>query len=308
MTIYLDVIWLLNFLFDSLLLLLTAIILKRTFSLWRLLAGGFVGSLIILLSITPFHAYSGHTLIKLSFSVLMVFISFGYHRFYFFMKSLVTLYFVTFLMGGAIIGVHYFLTFDMNLSSSVIISSIKGYGDPISWMFVLLGFPIAWHFSKTRIEGIEMTHIQFDQLVKVTIKIHETSYQFTGLIDSGNQLYDPLSRTPVMIVSIAHKLADFPPSFIQLTKAEELLANETVELPKEFANKIRLIPYRVVGQEQQILIAVKPDQVILEKEGNVFAVEKVLVSFTVQQLSPENQYQCIVHPKMLTEKKIAVNG
>ncbi len=58
--VYLDIIWALNLLFDSLLLYLTAIFLKRRIRLWRLLAGGFIGSLIILLSFTPLNAYSSH--------------------------------------------------------------------------------------------------------------------------------------------------------------------------------------------------------------------------------------------------------
>ncbi len=48
MKIYLDVIWLLNFCFDSLLLLLTAFILKRQVKKRRVAAGGFIGSAIVL--------------------------------------------------------------------------------------------------------------------------------------------------------------------------------------------------------------------------------------------------------------------
>ena len=53
MKIYLDVIWLLNFCFDSLLLLLTAFILKRQVKKRRVAAGGFIGSVIVLLMFTP---------------------------------------------------------------------------------------------------------------------------------------------------------------------------------------------------------------------------------------------------------------
>lgn len=300
MTVYLDVIWLLNLLFDSLLLLLTAIILKRQFSLWRLVVGGFIGSLIILLSITPFHSYSGHTLTKLMFSILMVLVTFGYKRFRYFITSLATLYFVTFLLGGSLIGIHYFLNFDLQVSSALLLSSVKGYGDPISWLFVLLGFPIAWHFSKSRLENLEMTKILFDQLVKVTIDIHGQSFQFTGLIDSGNQLYDPLGRMPVMIVSLYHKQEQFPPSLLELATYGKKLQTGDVEFAEQFASKIRLVPCRVVGQEQQLLVAIKPDRISISKNNEESIAYKVLVSFTLQQLSVDNAYQCIVHPKLLT--------
>ena len=119
MAVYLDIIWLLNFLFDSLLLYLTALILKRDFRYWRLFTGGLIGSCIILLSITPLNAYSGHPFVKLMFSIIMVLTVFGYRRFKYFISGLMTFYLTTFLIGGSLIGVHYFIRFDMNLSSSV---------------------------------------------------------------------------------------------------------------------------------------------------------------------------------------------
>ena len=111
MIVYLDVIWALNLLFDSLLLFLTAIVLKRSIRLWRLLAGGFIGSLIILLSFSPLHDYTNHPVSKLLCSVFMVLTVFGYKRWSFFIKGLMTLYVSTFLLGGALIGTHYFIQY-----------------------------------------------------------------------------------------------------------------------------------------------------------------------------------------------------
>ena len=171
LAMYLDIIWLLNFLFDSLLLYLTAIILKRDIVLWRILMGGFIGSSIIILSITPYNATFSHPFMKLVFSILMVLAVFGYKRFKFFLTGLMTFYLTTFLIGGSLIGIHYFIQFDMNLSTSLFLANVKGFGDPISWLFVVLGFPLAWHFSRKNFERIEMTKIQYDQLVVVEITI-----------------------------------------------------------------------------------------------------------------------------------------
>lgn len=301
LTVYLDIIWLLNFLFDSLLLLLTAIILKRSCSIWRLLGGGLIGSMIILLSVTPFHAYSSHTLVKLLFSIVMVLMTFGYKRLRYFLASLTTLYFVTFLMGGSIIGVHYFLNFDMQLSSSVLLASVKGFGDPISWLFVLLGFPVAWHFSRLRIGSFEMKKIQFDQLVDVAIYIQDRRYDFVGLVDSGNQLYDPLGKLPVMLVSLHKSDEKIPEALLNLAKSEHIIMQGKLDFPKEFEDRIRIIPCRVVGQEHQLIVAIKPEKVILTLKGESHVVDKSLVSFTLQQLSVDDVFQCVVHPKMLLE-------
>ncbi|TCJ06066.1 sigma-E processing peptidase SpoIIGA [Cytobacillus praedii] len=305
MEVYLDIIWALNFLFDSLLLYLTAIILKRDVRLWRIFAGGLIGSVIILLSITPLHSYAGHPITKLLFSIVMVLTSLGFKRIRFFLNGLMTFYLVTFLIGGSLIGVHYFLKFDFKLSSSVLIASVKGFGDPISWLFILIGFPIAWHLSKRNMEAIEITKIQYDSLIKVIIQINDVSYSFKGLIDSGNQLYDPISKMPVMFVSIRERVTDFPEDLVEMAKNPEKIILGAEEVAPDWENRMRIIPYSVLGQEHQLIIAIKPDKILIEKEDELYHVESGLVSFSIQQLSPDDAFQCIVHPKMLTSTRRA---
>ena len=76
----------------------------------------------------------------------MVFTVFGYKRFKFFLTGLMTFYLATFLIGGSLIGIHYFIQFDMNLSTSLVLANVKGFGDPISWLFVVVGFSACMAF------------------------------------------------------------------------------------------------------------------------------------------------------------------
>ncbi|PKG22122.1 sigma-E processing peptidase SpoIIGA [Niallia nealsonii] len=304
MAIYLDVIWLLNFLFDSLLLYLTAIVLKRQVPLWRVSIGGLIGSLIILFAITPFSVYTSHPISKLLFSVVMILTVFGYKKFRYFFSGLMTFYFATFLIGGTLIGAHYFVQFDFEMSSSVLLASVKGFGDPISWFFVMLGFPLAWHFSKRNVESIEMTKIKYDQMVQVSFRLGNKKFSIRGLVDSGNQVYDPISRVPVMFVSLHKIIADIPNDLLMLTENAEAVIYGTEKVSEEWESKMRIIPYKVVGKEHQLIIAVKPEELLIEREGELIVVEKGLISFTKQPLSSDNSFDCIVHPKMLTGKKI----
>lgn len=233
----------------------------------------------------------------------MVLIAFGYKRMKFFLKALMTLYVSTFLIGGALTGAHYFIQYDSELTTKVLMSSVKGFGDPVSWLFVLIGFPIAWHFSKKNVESMEMTKIQFDQIVNVRLKIENISLVFKGLVDSGNQLYDPLSKLPVMFVSIKNQLEALPEPIRKITLDPEQLIMGMEEFPAEWQNRMRIIPFSVVGQEHQLIIALKPDSILFEQNGAQYSCEKGLVSFTTQQLSPDDAFQCIVHPKMLTGVK-----
>jgi stage II sporulation protein GA (sporulation sigma-E factor processing peptidase) len=300
MTVYLDVVWALNFLFDSLLLYLTAAILKRQCKLWRIFLGGFIGSSIILLSITPLHSYSSHPFAKLFISIAMIAAVFGYKRLRYFLNGLMTLYLTTFLIGGGLIGVHYFIQFDFDLSSSVTLASVRGFGDPISWLFVLIGFPITWHLSKRHYDSIEVVKLQYDQLVNVKITLWGRELIVRGLIDSGNQLYDPISKLPVMFVSLKKADERVPKMILEIAEKPEEVIFGNKEVPQKLEKIMRIIPYRVVGQEHQLIIGLKPENIEIEKNGYYWKTKSGLVSFTMQQLSADDSFQCIVHPKMLT--------
>ncbi len=299
MKVYLDVIWALNLLFDTFLLYLTAIILKRQVKLWRLGLGGAIGSLLIILAITPFHAAAGHPAGKLFFSIMMVLAAFGYKRFRFFIKALMTFYVTTFLLGGTLTGVHYFIQFDMNLASSVAMNHIKGFGDPISWLFVLLGFPLAWHFSRRNIEQFEMTKIQYDSLAEVDVKFMDLDFSVKGLIDSGNQLYDPISKMPVMILSIANCLDRMPSELKRIADDPDCVLSGDGNFSAQLENRMRIIPCKVVGQEHQLIIAFHPESIKITTNEGTYIAERGLISFTAQELSADGSFQCIIHPKML---------
>ncbi len=65
-------------------------------------------------------------------------------------------------------GTHFFLQTNEMVNGLVQSQSIS-YGDPISWLFVILGFPVIYYFSKKRIESVEITNIHYDQIGRATV-------------------------------------------------------------------------------------------------------------------------------------------
>ncbi|RLQ95823.1 sigma-E processing peptidase SpoIIGA [Falsibacillus albus] len=300
MVIYLDVIWLLNLLVDSLILWMTSLILKRHVPWWRVLLGGFIGSLIILLPITPWGGIANDIWLKLSFSLMMVLAVFGFKRAKYYLSNLMTFYFSTFLIGGILMGTHYLLSFQLDYQSSIFLASVRGFGDPISWLFVIFGIPAAWYFSKKRIETFEMAKIQYDQIVLVSIELNGLKFTLKGLIDSGNKLTDPISQMPVMIVSIKSLQEHLPSPIVSIARDPDAFMDGTIQLPDEWRDRLRFVPAQVVGKQHQLLSAFKPDFIKISNQQETWTIKKALISFTVQPLSQDDEFDCIVHPKMLT--------
>jgi stage II sporulation protein GA (sporulation sigma-E factor processing peptidase) len=306
MSIYLDVIWLLNFSFDLFLLLLTAIALKRKIFKLRILLSALLGSSIVLMMFSPLAFIATHPIGKMIISIIMVLLAFGFKRFRYFFQSLLTFYFVTFMVGGGMIGAHYFLQTEMSYLNGVLMTNSTGFGHPISWLFVLIGFPVVWIFSRNRLEGLETKKIHFDQLVTVTIRVESTQFTINGLVDSGNQLFDPITRSPVMIIDTL-KVQDYIPKLLVNQAIQDDVMKSMSESGNEshpWEHRVRIIPYRVVGSEHQFLLGFKPDEVWIETKNEKIKVHKTIVGLNRTKLSSEDEYECIVHPKMLQGQSI----
>ncbi len=295
MVVYADVVWLLNFCIDGLLLFLTAVILKQKVRQWRLLIGALIGSSIVIFAFTPLAYVMTHPATKLLYSVIMVYTVFGFKRFRTFCQTAMMFYFVTFMVGGGLIGLHFFIQSDALLQDMMNTKSIS-FGDPVSWLFVVIGFPAVLYFSKKRVEDIEVKKLKYDQIVKVEIIIGDRTIQIDGLIDSGNQLYDPISKLPVMILDVQHA-GELLPSWLIEHSKNIMAITETTEDPF-WLNRLRIIPYHGVGQQHQFLAAIRPDAVRMLHNGESINVTKVLIGLNHTTLSTDNEYHCILHPKM----------
>lgn len=233
----------------------------------------------------------------------MVIIAFGFKRMKYFLVNLAVFYLVTFATGGAMIGVHYLMNFDYNLANALFLPYIQGFGDPISWIFVILGFPIVWYLSKNTFEQFENVKIQADQLIDLDVFIFHQPIRLKGLVDSGNQLYDPLTKRPVMIVSL-DSLSEYLPNELRsvFENVNQFLDDENV-VPVEWINRLSVVPYRVVGQDHQLIVTFRPDKVILYQDKEVLQTEKVLIGIVNQKLSSDDTFDSIIHPKIITIAK-----
>ncbi len=302
MTIYLDIIWLLNFLIDLLLLMLTSFVLKKRTTKKRLVLGALFASMYIFFLFYPGGEFMTHPIMKGIYSIFIILIAFRFQHIQSFVQALLMFYFVNFAVGGGLIGLHFFLQVDQSFIQGTFATRGNQFGSPISWLFVVVGFPLMIFYAKNRFDALESVKIRYDETMDVHLEIDEEIYEFKGFIDSGNQLTDPFSQKPIMILDMTKLSTRLPEDFVQLSKRKP---ENLTDIPDHYAGRISLVPYRTIGKEQQFLWTIRPDKIIVYDSGEGFDCSKTLVGLSTISLGEDGEHECLLHPKMMQKRKHA---
>lgn len=187
MIIYLDIIFIVNFLFDLMILYTTSEILKLHTKITRLIIGSLVGSLTLICLFVKFNSLTLF-LYKIIISIVIILVTFGKN---YYLKKLYYFYFTSIILGGLIYLIK--LEIDKNnttlsfLKNNIILS-------------ILIYLVIAIVMLKSYLKQVNFFKIKRNMLHKVTIVINNKKYQYNGYIDTGNSLYDHIKKRPVLIL------------------------------------------------------------------------------------------------------------
>lgn len=191
MKLYLDLLFLLNFSFDAILLLCTSYILKRNVSFKRILLGAFVGALsifILFFKINNIQLF----FIKIMISILMNFATFSYRNIKYTIKNIIFLYIVSIFLGGAL--------YLINIEHSYKHEGIIFYHNPFSINIIILIIitPLILYIYIKQLKSLKTDYTNYykvDLILKNNKKI-----KLVGFLDTGNKLVDPYLKRPIIVV------------------------------------------------------------------------------------------------------------
>ena len=148
MKIYIDLVLLLNFGFDLLLLFSVAIILRRQTTLKKLLLSSTVGSITILSMFIELNSFLLF-IIKIIISLLMVYITFGYKNIKYTLKNLFYLYTSSIILGGFL----YFLNLQFSYKNKGLVFYFNGLSINVI-VLIILSPTIIYLYTKQALEII----------------------------------------------------------------------------------------------------------------------------------------------------------
>ena len=190
MKVYLDLVLILNFVFDFLLLTSVSIFLRRNIALIRLIIGAFIGSISIFtlfLKIDSLELF----FIKTFISIIMCLITFSYRNLKYTCKNMFYLYTTSMILGGFL----YFLNIQFSYKQVGLVFYHNGLSVNVIVLIILS--PIILYFYSKQIKELKNNYSNY---YKVKLKINNNIINCNGFLDTGNKLQDPYFNKPVIIL------------------------------------------------------------------------------------------------------------
>lgn len=270
--VYIDEVFLLNTMVDYLLLLSAARLTGEVLRRGRMALAALLGGLYAVLSYLPGWGFLSHPLCKLASAVGMTLVAFGGSRRL--LRVSLVFFGVAAAFGGGVLALQL----------------VAGGGPVLDLKTVLLSaavcyalVPLVFHRA-ARHGGRE--------LAVAELKLGERSCRVTVLVDTGNTLTDPHTGRPVMVCE-GEKAAGLFPEGEGLTAGELLDPVGALERRQSNGsrnNRWRLLPYRAVGVDHGLLLAVRTDGVRVGKED----YGPILVALSPTPVSDGGGYSALI--------------
>lgn len=303
MIVYLDLVFLTNLLIDAALLRMTAWSRRLSFRWWRLVLAAALGALYVVMIFVPSLSFLFTTLIKLLFSIAMILTAFGFDHMQHFLRNLGAFYLISFCAAGCMFGLHYVLQNSGELLNGIWFSQTGAmtFHFQTGLLYVALSFLGALWFYRSVQSSRNRQEARQAYIAEVEVVVEDVRMACSGLIDTGNRLFEPLTRMPVMVTESSLWEDHFPPDFLMRVSQEraEEIVQELDGLEVRWRDRLRLVPYKGVHQGTRFMLALKPDKVIVRFQDQQYESSRILIGLKGGRLNNEQAYRAIIHPELV---------
>lgn len=183
MKIYLDLVIVINFCYDLLLLMCVDVTLKRHAKLYRLIGSSLFGTISIIILFIPMNKILLF-LLKILFSVGMIIIGFGFKSVKSFINNMMYLYMCSVILGGFL----YFLNIEFQTDKF-----------SINYLALLFVAPLVLYLYYKEHKKFASTY-NYNLSVSICF-CNGKVFSCNGFVDTGNKLRDPVTGKYVIILS-----------------------------------------------------------------------------------------------------------
>ncbi len=318
--IYPDIVFILNFCFDIILLLLVKLVNRKKSSLLRLcLAATIGGCSAVMISLIPWVNSMTNLLpslyiikalgflLKLITIPLILLVAFGRMKWTDLLKQGICFCFITYFVGGLMNSIYYNTELRLKLlilGDGIMFSNLPAGFVALAMLAAVLmaiGLLFIWRLYRRKEKDI----------YNIELTMEGRCIQSKGLFDTGNCLYDPLYHKPVIVLErcVMEKLLskDFLDEFENMKNylsgvgQEEAMTvlMEQSGTAKNMLRRLRIIPYSSIGKEQGMMFGLMLDQLVIHTGKETVYCQKITAAISENHLSPGEEYHVILHKELL---------
>ncbi|MCL6453062.1 MAG: sigma-E processing peptidase SpoIIGA [Alicyclobacillus sp.] len=299
--IYVDIVFVVNLAMDGVILAATCWTVRRRIRPWRLLCGSLFGAVYGLAMFVPHAALFTTWFGKALSSLAMVVVAIPFRNWLDLARNVAVFYCVTFLVAGAALAMHFAVPAMTLMQGTVVHGGRLAFATSIGGFAVVLAIPIGLWLLHVAIGRIRTVVRAQAALCSVTAVLGDRTVGFTGLLDTGNQLRDPLSHTPVCLVDAAvwRQLVPGPLGALADVPEDDMLA-QLQQVASESVPRLSLVPFRGAGGVQKVTVAVRPDALTLQlSDGRERSVGPCLLALHAAPLAVDGRFQAVLHTDLM---------
>jgi len=273
-TVYIDTLFLINFIINDLLLLAAAKITGTRIFRLRIAGGAAFGGLYAVAAVFPQFGFLTAVPFKITAALLMALIAYGLKPACGFIRLLLVFMGISMALGGGVMIVA------LLLSGTGAVSNVLqggGYYYPVSARALILT-SAACYALITLVFRASARRIGRTSTAKIVARFENLQVRFEALVDTGNALTDPVTNAMV-IVAQREAIKGLLPEPVYYLLDQSLLSDPVQAMEQlavlGAAARFRLIPYRSVGVKNGMLLAFRPDSVTIDgkhKSGLLIAL------------------------------------
>jgi stage II sporulation protein GA (sporulation sigma-E factor processing peptidase) len=299
--VYIDVVILVNFIMDYFILWVSGKLSGLKIRKFRLMAAAGLGSAYSLVVFLPEKSLYATLVAKIVCSIMMLLLGYAPVVLGIFLRLLCYFYITTFAMGGAVIGAIYLFTSSPGYiqvwNGAAIINSRFNY------YWLLFGIITAVFLGKGGPAWMRKKWLEHNFSRNLVIGIEGREISLEAFLDTGNQLRDPLTKKPVIIMEVQALKGFVPEEFLKaaVKKGEVELASLGDRLEKEWVKRLRLINYISVGKAQGLMVGLRVDFVEIRTKREIIKTEDTVIGLVDGILTRKGKYMALLPPQLLQE-------
>lgn len=278
--IYIDTLFLLNAVVDYLLLLAAARLAGEPLRRFRFALGAVLGGLYAVAIFLPGMSFLAHPACRAASAALMLVVSYGGSRRL--LRQGLLFVALTCAFGGGVVAIGLLGGTGLSLGHGVFYSALD-------LKMVLLSAAVCYGVLSLMFRRLAAHTAANGELVDIKLKLGDSSVALTALVDTGNTLTDPVSGRPVVVAEGERLTGLFPGD---CRPCPDDLRDPTAALVRLGGGPVRfsLLPYRSVGVDRGLLLAVRADG--LELAGKERG--PTLVALSPNPVSDGGGYQALI--------------